>query len=153
MCADIVTPEKRSRLMAGIRGKDTAVELAVRRQLHALGLRFRLHGRDLPGRPDIVLPRFRVAVFVHGCFWHRHHGCRYAATPRTRADFWQRKFDANVRRDAAAVQGLIQAGWRVAILWECSILAGGLDSEDLARFRGWLEDVSVSSRPAVFEIP
>lgn len=153
MCADIVTPEERSRLMAGIRGKDTAVELAVRRQLHALRYRFRLHRKDLPGRPDIVLPRFRVAVFVHGCFWHRHHGCPHAGTPRTRADFWQKKFEANVRRDAVAVQSLTHAGWRVAILWECSILPCGLRREDLTRFRDWLEDQPGASRPVILEIP
>lgn len=153
MCADIVSPEERSRLMAGIRGKDTAVELAVRRQLHALGYRFRLHRRDLPGRPDIVLPRFRATIFVHGCFWHRHPGCRFATMPQTRAEFWQAKFAANVRRDAAAVQSLTRAGWRVATLWECSIGANGLGSEHLARLTTWLAAHTEMSASATLEIP
>ena len=94
----IVSPV-RSRNMAAIRGKDTAPELAVRRILHAMGLRFRLHRKDLPGRPDIVLPKPRTVVFVHGCFWQRHEGCRYTTTPKTRQEFWQSKFAANVERD------------------------------------------------------
>nr|WP_255333632.1 very short patch repair endonuclease [Thiomonas sp. FB-Cd] len=148
-----MTAEKRSRMMATIRGKDTAVELAVRRQLHALGYRFRLHRGDLSGRPDIVLPRFRVAVFVHGCFWHRHRGCGYAATPKTRADFWQAKFEANVRRDALAVESLARAGWRVAILWECAIGPDGLEAANLARFRAWLEGQAAAPATSLLEIP
>lgn len=111
----------RSRNMAAIRGKDTAPELAVRRILHAMGLRFRLHRKDLPGRPDIVLPKHRTVVFVHGCFWHRHEGCRYTRTPKTRQEFWQTKFAANVDRDRRNRTNLQQLGWRVIVVWECEL--------------------------------
>lgn len=105
--------------MSRVTGKDTKPELAVRRIAHSLGLRFRLHKRDLPGRPDLVFPKHRLAVFVHGCFWHRHEGCRLASTPKTRADFWQAKFETNVARDAAAAEQLAALGWNVLVLWEC----------------------------------
>lgn len=118
--SDIVLPSVRSRMMAGIRGKDTKPEMLVRRSLHAAGYRFRLHRRDLPGAPDIVLPGRKIAIFVHGCFWHRHPGCRYAKLPATRTDFWKDKLDSNVARDGSAVDALTAAGWRVLIVWECS---------------------------------
>jgi DNA mismatch endonuclease (patch repair protein) len=111
----------RSRNMAAIRGKDTAPELAVRRILHAMGLRFRMHRKDLPGRPDIVLPKHRTVVFVHGCFWHRHEGCRYTTTPKTRQEFWQSKFADNVERDSRNSTDLQQLGWRVIVVWECEL--------------------------------
>ena len=110
---DIVTPEKRSRMMSGIRGKNTKPELAVHKLVHALGYRFRLHRRDLPGSPDLVLPRLRKVIFVHGCFWHRHAGCRFAYTPKSNSEFWLTKLNANMHRDAAAHQTLIAAGWCV----------------------------------------
>ena len=119
--ADIVNKQTRSRMMAGIRGKDTQPELAIRRALHAKGFRFRLHAKNLPGRPDLVLSKHRAVIFVHGCFWHRHGKCRFATTPATRADFWQTKFAANVTRDREAMAGLNQSGWRVATIWECSL--------------------------------
>lgn len=118
---DVVDGPTRSRMMAGIRGRDTQPEMALRSGLHRLGLRFRLHARGLPGRPDMVLPRHRAVVFVHGCFWHRHKGCRLTTTPRTRAEFWAAKFDANMERDARNTRMLIAAGWRVAIVWECAL--------------------------------
>jgi DNA mismatch endonuclease (patch repair protein) len=118
---DRVDRKRRSWNMSRIKGRDTAPELAVRSILHAHGLRFRLHGRGLPGRPDIVLPKYRVAVFVHGCFWHRHPRCKYAYSPKTRKGFWQGKFQANVRRDAAAVRALKKLGWRPIIVWECEV--------------------------------
>jgi DNA mismatch endonuclease (patch repair protein) len=107
--------------MAAIRGKDTAPEVAVRRMLNVIGLRFRLHRKDLPGRPDIVLPKHRTVVFVHGCFCHRHEGCPYTSTPKTRREFWLDKFDANMardRRNRAELEGL---GWRVLVVWECEL--------------------------------
>ncbi|WP_342662900.1 very short patch repair endonuclease [Amorphus coralli] len=113
--------QTRSRMMAGIRGKNTKPELALRRALHARGFRFRLHSKVVPGRPDLVLPRYRAGVFVHGCFWHRHEGCRYATTPSTRQEFWQGKFAANVARDAAVRGWLLEEGWRVATVWECAL--------------------------------
>jgi len=119
--ADIVDQQTRSRMMAGIRGKDTRPELALRRALHARGFRFRLHSKIVPGRPDLVLAKYRAVVFVHGCFWHRHEGCRYATTPATRAEFWRKKFAANVARDKAVRAALREEGWRVATIWECAL--------------------------------
>lgn len=107
--------------MSRIRGKDTRTELRVRALLHRLGYRFRLHRKDLPGNPDIVLPKHRTVIFVHGCFWHRHLGCRYAYTPKSRVEFWTKKFSANVERDAKARHALEQAGWQVLVVWECEL--------------------------------
>jgi DNA mismatch endonuclease, patch repair protein len=118
---DIVSTEVRSRMMAGIRARNTQPELRLRREMHARGFRFRLHRDDLPGSPDLVFPRFGVAVFVHGCFWHRHEGCRYASIPKTRAEFWRAKFEANVLRDRRVQQALIEKGWRVSVVWECAL--------------------------------
>lgn len=116
---DIVSSETRSRMMAGIKGRDTRPEIAVRRYLHAAGLRFRVNDRRLPGTPDIVFPRWRVAVFVHGCFWHRHPGCPYTTTPATRAAFWNSKFTANMERDARNLAALESLGWSTLVMWEC----------------------------------
>lgn len=117
--ADRVTKERRSWNMSRIRGKDTAPEKLVRSALHKLGFRFRLHVRNLPGRPDIVLPKHRTVVFVNGCFWHRHPGCRYAYTPKSNVEFWREKFRANVQRDRRQRQRLEELGWRVIVIWEC----------------------------------
>lgn len=119
--ADIVSPEKRSLMMAGIRGRDTGPELAIRRGLHRRGFRYRVNARELPGRPDLKLPRYNAVVFVHGCYWHRHPNCWFATTPSTRTAFWEQKFAANVARDARAVAELRARSWRVAIVWECAI--------------------------------
>lgn len=119
--ADRLTPEARSALMSRIRGKDTKPELAVRRMLHAMGYRFRLHRKDLPGRPDIVFPGRRKVIFVHGCFWHGHEGCRHAARPSTRADFWAAKIAGNRARDGRNLVSLRDAGWGPLVLWECEI--------------------------------
>ncbi len=118
---DGLTPEKRSWNMSRIRGRDTKPELLVRSLLHRLGYRFRLHRRHLPGTPDIVLPKYRTVIFVHGCFWHRHPGCRYAYTPKSRVEFWKTKFAANVDRDARTRRALEQAGWQVLVVWECEL--------------------------------
>jgi len=104
--------------MSRIRGKDTTPERAVRSMVHGLGYRFRLHGRDLPGRPDLVLPRLRTVIFVHGCFWHRHARCRYATTPATRRAFWLEKFERNVERDRRTAAALRRLGWSVITVWE-----------------------------------
>jgi len=106
--------------MSGIRGKNTRPEFAVRRALFALGYRFRLHRRDLPGAPDIVLPGGRIAIFVHGCFWHMHAGCRFSKLPSTRTQFWQLKLQGNAQRDLRDAEALSQAGWRVLVVWECA---------------------------------
>lgn len=117
---DVVSPETRSRMMSGIRGRDTAPEMVLRRGLHALGFRFRLHVRELPGRPDIVFPRRHAALFAHGCFWHGHD-CPLFKLPGTRREFWQTKIETNRTRDAAAEATLLNAGWRVGTIWECAL--------------------------------
>lgn len=118
--ADIVTPEVRSRMMAGIRGKNTKPELTLRRGLHAAGFRFRLHDPTLPGKPDIVFPRYRAVLFAHGCFWHGHD-CHLFKWPSSRPDFWQAKIHRNREVDALASAALQEAGWRQGIVWECAL--------------------------------
>ena len=108
-------------MMASIRGKNTSPELVLRKALHRLGFRYILHDRRLPGHPDIVFPKYRAVVFVHGCFWHRHSGCSYAAIPASNKDFWKRKFIQNIERDSRNIGKLREAGWRVAIVWECAL--------------------------------
>lgn len=121
MMADTLSSECRSWNMSRIRGQNTGPEVRLRSLLHRAGFRFRLHAKELPGRPDIVLPRYRTAIFVHGCFWHRHTGCRNASTPSTRKAFWQEKFDRNVRRDERNRSELVVAGWTVVVVWECEL--------------------------------
>lgn len=116
--------------MSRIRSRDTGPELRLRSLLHRAGFRFRLHARKLPGRPDIVLPKYRTAIFVHGCFWHRHSGCRNATTPSTRAEFWREKFERNMRRDARNRTDLEAAGWTVLTVWECELKT---DAEEVVR--------------------
>jgi DNA mismatch endonuclease (patch repair protein) len=118
---DIVPVDKRSEMISAIRGKDTKPEIRVRKALFARGYRYRLHRRDLPGTPDIVFPTRRVAIFVHGCFWHGHAGCRLAPAPTTRPEFWQKKIATNRQRDMAATEALNAAGWRVLVVWDCFI--------------------------------
>nr|WP_315415169.1 very short patch repair endonuclease [uncultured Pseudomonas sp.] len=119
MNADVVTPEQRSRNMSKIKDKNTKPEMIVRSMCHELGLRYRLHRKDLPGTPDLVFPKRRLCLFVHGCFWHRHPGCKYAYTPKSRLDFWLPKLAKNVERDINAQRALEVSGWRVSIIWEC----------------------------------
>lgn len=132
---DVVDRATRSRMMSGIRGKDTKPELIVRKYLHRAGLRYRIAPKGLPGRPDIVLPKYDTVVFVHGCFWHRHKNCRFAATPKTNIEFWQSKFDMNVARDKHVTSQLRQAGWHVYVVWSCSITEAKL-SALVRRIRG-----------------
>jgi DNA mismatch endonuclease (patch repair protein) len=135
---DIVDPATRSKMMSRISGKNTAPEVRLRSALHRLGLRYRIHSRELPGKPDIVFPKWKAVCFVHGCFWHRHPGCNLAATPSTRPTFWETKFSANVSRDVRNKDALKEAGWRVAIVWECSL--GARNTEHVAAaLRGWLK--------------
>lgn len=136
--ADIVDQKTRSRMMSGIGGKDTKPELALRKALHARGYRYRLHHRKLPGRPDIVMPGRRIAIFVHGCFWHRHPECRYATTPATRPDFWAQKFERNVERDAENIAALQDLGWRVAVVWECGLKPADFEA-NLNQLIDWIE--------------
>ena len=119
--ADIKSPEERSRNMSAIRSRDTKPELYLRKLLFAEGLRYRKNVQRLPGCPDMYFARYRTAVFVHGCFWHRHEGCRYAYTPKSRVEFWQKKFEANIRRDATVRKELATNGIRQLIVWECTI--------------------------------
>ncbi|MFN3626883.1 MAG: very short patch repair endonuclease [Parvibaculum sp.] len=135
---DIVDQQTRSRMMSGIRGKNTKPELALRRALHARGFRFRLHSGKVHGRPDLVLPKHRAVVFVHGCFWHRHEGCRYATVPATRPEFWRAKFDANVARDNAIRTRLLEDGWRVATVWECALRKPERLNNVVRVFEEWL---------------
>ncbi len=118
---DVVDAAKRSRMMSGIRSKDTKPEMLVRSFLHARGYRYRLHRKDLPGKPDIVLSRLRVCIFVHGCFWHHHQGCKYGVLPKSRTDFWKAKLLANVARDEKTVDTLASIGWTVIVVWECEL--------------------------------
>lgn len=131
--ADTVSSETRSRMMASIKGRDTKPEIVVRRYLHALGFRFRLHRKDLPGRPDIVLPKWNAVVLVHGCFWHRHSGCRYFRLPGSRTEFWRAKIESNVQRDSLNKEALRAEGWRVVVIWECALRNAAPDSLDKLR--------------------
>lgn len=119
--ADRLTPQERSRNMSRVKGRDTKPELLVRSIVHRLGYRFRLHGKKLPGRPDIVLPRHHKVIFVHGCFWHGHPGCRRAARPSSNREFWDKKIESNIARDAANIEALRQADWKVLVIWQCAM--------------------------------
>jgi len=127
-------------MMAGIQGRDTVPEMVVRRTAHRLGFRFRLYRKDLPGRPDLVFPRYRVVVLVHGCFWHRHEGCRYAYTPRSRVEFWTEKFRQNVARDRRTDDALRSLGWRVLVIWECETRDDAVVADRLKRFLRTADD-------------
>ncbi len=133
---DRYSPERRSEIMGRIGNKDTRPEIVVRRLLHHMGYRFRLHGKKLPGKPDIVLPRFRSVIFVHGCFWHQHPGCRRSALPKTREDWWANKLNGNVERDRSNQEKLTELGWRVLVLWECEIKRRDDLAEKLVGFLG-----------------
>ena len=119
--SDKLTPEKRSWNMSRIKGKDTKIEVEVRKYLFSKGYRFRKNDKRYPGKPDIVLPKYHVAIFVHGCFWHRHEGCKDATTPKTRTDFWLEKFDKNVKSDQIKQEKLRELGWKVIVIWECEL--------------------------------
>lgn len=118
---DVFTDEKRSWVMSRIRSKNTSPEMKVRSMLHRMGYRFRLHRRDLPGTPDIVLPMYKTVILVHGCFWHHHNGCRFAYIPKSRTEFWRRKLESNAARDERAAVELGDLGWHVEVVWECEL--------------------------------
>lgn len=130
--ADTVTKEVRSRIMSSVRQWDTSAERVVRSFLHAKGFRFRLNRRDLPGSPDIVLPRYRTVIFVHGCFWHQHRGCQKARRPSSNKDYWDRKLDENVRRDKKKATELRKLGWKVITIWQCETQSPELMTQKLA---------------------
>ena len=119
--ADILTKEKRSWNMSRIRSKDTIPEKIVRSTLHQMGYRFRLHVKDLPGKPDIVLTKYKTVIFVHGCFWHRHPRCKYAYTPKSRIEFWNKKFKDNIKRFTTVEKELKELDWKVVVIWECEV--------------------------------
>lgn len=125
---ETISTESRSAIMRSVRQKGTTPEMVVRRIAHAIGARYRLHRKDLPGRPDLAFPSRRLCIFVHGCFWHRHPGCRLASSPGSNVEFWQEKFARNVERDARKESELKVAGWRVEIVWEC-------ETRDLAKLK------------------
>ena len=127
---DVLTPEQRKKNMQNIRGKDTKIEVKVRSELFKRGFRFRKNDNRYPGTPDIVLPKYKTVIFVNGCYWHRHPGCKYATTPKTNAEFWNKKFQTNIKNDAENKSALEEAGWNVITLWECELkrdLAGVLN--------------------------
>lgn len=134
---DIVDAKTRSWMMSNIRGKNTRPEMTLRRAMHARGYRYRLHGSTLPGKPDLVFPKYQAVCFVHGCFWHRHSGCRFTTTPATRTAFWEAKFEQNKIRDSNNVEKLLKTNWRVAIIWECA-LRSKLAPQTIDHFITWL---------------
>lgn len=145
-----ISKETRSRMMAGIKGKNTQPEVAVRSYLHRSGFRFRLHRRGMPGKPDLVLPRWNVAIFVHGCFWHGHAGCRYFRLPKTRPEFWEAKINANIKRDTVVMFALSRIGWRVAVIWECALRddAEGALGQLSAFIRSDIQSIEITSMKA-----
>lgn len=149
--SDVVSPDVRSRMMAGIKGKNTRPEIQIRKLLFAAGYRFRLHRRDLPGTPDIVMPGKRIAIFVHGCFWHGHQGCKLAKIPSTRTDFWTAKIKANILRDRMAIDKLSLGGWRVLVVWECAVCEKGSATDLMTRIGGWIESDRRDAHIAAFQ--
>ncbi len=154
---DIVSPEKRSQMMAGIKGKNTKPEIKIRKGLFNFGFRYRLHDKVLPGKPDIVLPKYKAIVFVHGCFWHRHM-CRLFKWPKSNTDFWQEKLNGNVLRDNKHYYELIKQGWRVLVIWECAVKGKNTNefTKVILKISDWLKscdnDIEISEE-GVYEIP
>ena len=131
---DTLTPEQRRRCMSRVKGKDTAPELIVRKLVHHMGFRFRLHRKDLPGKPDIVLPRHKKVIFVHGCFWHGHKGCKRSKRPDSNVEFWNKKIDANIERDKRNQKELGKLGWKSIIIWECEVRNARLLERKINRY-------------------
>lgn len=131
---DVLSPEQRRRTMAAVKGRDTTPELIVRNMLHKAGFRFRLHRKDLPGSPDIVLPKYQIVIFVHGCFWHQHRGCKGAERPISNRDYWQSKLDRNMARDEKNAAKLRELGWKPVVIWECETKNKMLLAEKINNF-------------------
>jgi len=146
---DVVDSSTRSRMMAGIRSKNTLPEMQIRSFLHARGFRYLIHDKRLPGSPDIVLPKYKVAIFVHGCFWHQHDKCKKAATPKTNPTKWATKFAQNLERDRSNLDALKNSGWRVIVIWECGLTRTSNNSDALA----WLPSAVRSPTAAFLEWP
>jgi DNA mismatch endonuclease (patch repair protein) len=134
--ADTVTPAQRSAIMSKVKGKDTKPEMALRKRLFSLGFRYRVHDDSLPGRPDIIFPKYNSVIFVHGCFWHSH-GCRKRLIPDSNKEYWTKKITKNVQRDIENIQGLKERGWRVLIVWECSLRSSKID-KTIKRVTKWI---------------
>lgn len=134
---DIMDAKKRSALMARIKSRNTKPERKVRSLLHALGFRFRLHPKGLPGKPDIVLSKYKTVVLVHGCYWHRHEGCSKATTPKSNTEFWQKKFKDNVERDKRVQESLVDSGWKVVVVWECETIDNEMLTKRLLKEIGY----------------
>ncbi len=126
--ADVHDKETRSYNMSRIKGKNTKPEMLVRRYLHANGFRYRLHVKGMPGKPDIVLPKYKTVIFVHGCFWHGHEGCKYYVVPKTRTDWWLNKINGNIANDAKANKAIKKEGWKIITLWECDLKSAIIDT-------------------------
>ncbi len=126
--ADVHTKEIRSKNMAAIKGKNTKPEMLVRRFLHANGFRYKLHDKSLPGKPDIVLPKYKTVIFVHGCFWHGHEGCKYYVVPKTRTEWWLNKINGNIANDKKAIKALKKEGWKIINIWTCKLKKSGLSN-------------------------
>ena len=146
---DVVDSSTRSRMMAGIRSKNTLPEKRVRSFLHARGFRYLLHDKRLPGSPDIVLPKYKVAIFVHGCFWHQHRGCKKAAKPKTNSEKWTTKFAQNLERDRNDIEALESAGWKIIVIWECGL---GRTSDHIQALH-WLPEAICDTSAATVEWP
>jgi len=139
---DKLTKEKRSWNMSRVKSKNTKPEVLIRSYLHKMGYRFRLHAKQLPGSPDIVLPKYRAVIFIHGCFWHGHDGCKGGEIPKTRPLFWKEKIHENISRDEAAYDQLNLIGWRIAIIWECALKNKGVTNDTVYNICKWLRSGS-----------
>jgi DNA mismatch endonuclease (patch repair protein) len=135
---DFMSPQQRSRAMSSVRGKETGIERSVRSLLHRQGFRFKKNVRDLPGRPDILLPKYNAAIFIHGCFWHGHSGCRRSTVPATRTEFWQAKIGRTTERDKQKTEALLATGWRVAVIWQCSLKGPDLILPTVDTLADWI---------------
>lgn len=141
--ADVVDSRTRSRMMSGIRSKNTKPELIIRQALHHLGFRYRLHSPDLPGKPDLVLKKYNAIIFVHGCFWHKHN-CHLFKWPKTRPDFWKKKIERNQKKDAESIEALRERNWRICIVWECSVKGAKADVRGVVnRLVEWIESKEI----------
>ena len=136
--ADFMTTEQRSRAMSRVRGEETRIEQAVRSLLYKRGFRFRKNVSNLPGRPDVVLPKYKAVIFVHGCFWHGHSGCKRSVLPETRAEFWQSKIGRTVERDRKNIDALMASGWHVAVVWQCALISKHLLSDSIDTLADWI---------------
>ena len=151
---DTVDRKTRSRMMASVRRFDTRPEMVVRRSLHRLGFRYRTSDRRLPGSPDLKLTRYRAVVFVNGCFWHRHQGCRYATMPASNREWWAKKFTRNLSRDNEKTRQLLEAGWRVVVVWECALRDGGPQrARTIEELAAWIRsDVATGTIPGSLSV-